>query len=838
MSMRLFKQPTIVAILLAAGAARAESERTVAATRIAEGEIVVDGKCDELTWTNATWYQDFVQRSPYENFPPSEQTRIAVVFDDEALYVFVHAHDATPERIRARLTRRDEWSPSDWVEVWLAPQQNRRNGYRFALNPRGVQIDSRLSDSGATQDLDWNALWRGATTVGDDGWNAEFRIPFRALRFENSDTPWGFNVVRYIARSTEESLYSATPKASARPLLHMADLGELEVASRSHAVELWPYLSLSASGQHEDYQLTPRMGGEINIGLGASRALQLTALPDFGQVEADPSQLNLTAFEVTFPEKRRFFLEGREFFRVPLAMGVASTETMFYTRRIGAQPTRELGVPESAIVEYPERSTILGAAKLTGRETSGLSYAFLSAVTDTEHAHVRAETTETHPRVAAPTAYTVGRLRKEFGSNSAWGGVFTHVRRDLDDDLSPHYVRQALGVASDFEMHQGRIGLLGNVAATHLTGSADAIAAVQRSSVHYTQRPDAHHLHYDAQRTSLTGWSAELTGGKLDGAPWRAHWRVYARSPEFNPNDLGYLRKADQQHAEVWLQRREDSPGRWHKYYHVGTMAWVDKTFGPEITSLGAKVEGYWELPDHSSTYAGLRRNQSALDVSLLRGGPAFRVPGKWDAWLGVGTDERRAADVDVEFWGHARDEASLLRAIVSVALNMRPSSALRLSLAPSFDRSQDDLQYVSTEPDNRVILGRLLRNTVSFTLRAGLAITNHLHFDAYAMPYFTAGTFQSFFQVTDPLAASYSDRIIPVAYDGDRRFAVAQLRSNLLLRWENLHGAIIYLVWSREQTHSDSELGVVRLDRDMGTLLSSSPIDVIMLKLVQGITL
>lgn len=812
--------------------------RSLVASRVAEGEIAIDGVADESAWVDAEWTTDFVQRSPLENHEPSEPTRVAVLFDSDALYVFVQANDSAPGRIRARLTRRDDLSPSDWIEVWLATQDTRRNGYRFALNPKGVQLDARLSDHGATQDIDWNARWQGASEVNADGWSAEFRIPFSALRSAESGRPWGLNVVRRIARFHEESVLSPTPKSASRPLRYMADVVGLEVTAKPSTIELWPYVSASARRDSEEHGVSLHAGGDANVALGANKSLHLTIRPDFGQVEADPSQLNLTAFEITFPEKRRFFLEGREFFQFPLSPGVSSNETLFYSRRIGAQPSRELDVPDTASIDYPNHVGILGAAKLVGREASGLSYAWLSALTQGEHARIRIGDTETAPRVAAPTLYSVGRFRKEYGAQAAWGGMFTDVHRDLGSELRPHYVRDAVGVASDFEIRRGSAGLMGNLAATYLAGSSEALTAVQRSSVHTFQRPDAHHLHYDEQRTSLAGWAAELTGGKLDGAPWRGRVRVLARSPGFNPNDLGYLRQADQQHAEIWLQRREDNPGPWHRYFHLATLAWVDKTFGPEVTGLGAMLNGYWELPDHSSTYWGVRRNQSALDVSLLRGGPAFQIPGKWDAWLGFGTDERRAADVDVEFWGLAGDESSLLRAVTTVSLNVRPSNALKFTLAPSLDQGRDDLQYVETDPLDHVILGRLLRTTASLTFRASLALTNRLHFDAYAMPYLTAGTYRQFFAVADPRAAHYRDRLAPTDYDGDRRFQVAQLRSNVQLRWENLHGAVIYLVWTREQTQSQSSVGTVRLDRDMGSLLTSAPVDVLMIKVLQVVSL
>jgi hypothetical protein len=585
-------------------------------------------------------------------------------------------------------------------------------------------------------------------------------------------------------------------------------------------------------------RLTPHWGVDADIGLGPARALNLTVLPDFGQVQSDPSQLNLTAFEIFLPEKRSFFLDGREVLRFPLAFRSRQNESLFYSRRIGAKPNRSLDGEES-VNDYPTQTTITAAAKVTGRELGGLSYGLLAATTQDASATVTRDGQRQRVLVAAPTDFGVARLRQEFAhGHGSVGMMVTYVGRRLEPELKPLLLEQAWSGAADFEYRRGDYGIVANTATTRLVGSSDAVAAVQRSSTNYLQRPDAHHLGYDPTRTHLTGFSAELVGGKFDGRPWRATWGVRARSPGFNPNDLGYLKRADQQYAELFLQRRNDVPGRFHRYWHVTGNAWLEKTFGPEVTAIGSAASAYFQLPDHSATYAGVRRHLSALDVNLLRGGPAFLVPGRWEGWWGIGTDERRVVDVDLDLWGELRDEASLAQGSVSVSLNVHPNSATKLSLVPTFERSRDDLQYVALDPLGTALLGQLHRNTVSLALRASWAIATRLTLEAYAMPYLTAGTYSRFYRVKEPRAATYSERLETASYDGAHRFNFGQLRTNVLLRWEYSPGSVAYLAWTREQTNQGEKLGVLRLDRDLSGVFHTRSIDAIQVKLMHWFSL
>jgi len=804
---------------------------SVEARRVADDAIIVDGDATEPAWGGARWYDSFVQRDPKEGAKPSERTRVAILYDSRAIYVFVRAEDRKPERIFASLTRRDRSSPSDWVEVWLAPQRDRRSGYRFSVNARGVQMDARLGEGGESQDLDWNGVWSSSVSSDDQGWNAEIRIPFSELRFEPNSS-WGVNVSRRIQRLNEESVLSSTPKMSARVLGHAAELRGIAGISQSLPIAIVPYGLVGWQQQGYNGTSILRVGGDLRIGLGPASTLEVTVLPDFGQVEADPSQLNLTAFEIFLPERRPFFLEGRDTFRFPLSLR-APDETLYYSRRIGQQPSRDLGLDDSAAVDYPKQTRIAAAAKWLGRTDSGLNYGLLSAVTEPEFATVTQDGITRKPMVAPATSFNVARARQEFDhGKSAYGVMATHVERMLPETERPYFTTRATAAAADFDWRVGNYGLFGNAHGTRIEGDKLAIDALQRSSTHYMQRPDAPHLHYDPNRTLLDGWGAELYGGKFDGTPLRGGWGVRARSPGLNPNDLGYMRRADGQVAEAWLDWHLDRPTALYRSISTGAVAWLSKTFGPEVTGQGVSTWLYSRLRSNMVVWLGASRSREALDVSLLRGGPAFLVPGSWDGYFGLQSDDRGRTDVNLSSSFNWRDRQSYKRWGTTLTLRARPSSALSVSLAPRYERSLDDLQYVNGDDPNTIILGRLVRTTGSLTLRADWALSPDLSLETYAMPYVSAGAYSQFYRVAEPRAERYVDRRTPANYDGDDRFIAAQVRSNLVLRWDYLPGASLYAVWAHEQTSSRSDSGRFSPFVDTYDLLRATSYDTFMVKL------
>lgn len=831
---RLLGRTLIVAVgcLQSLSTLRAQAQVTLVATAVKDGSVVVDGKADEAAWLAANWYGDFVQRDPKEGAAPSERNRVAVVFDSQAIYVFVRANDGRAEQISASLTRRDRPSPSDWIEVWLAPQTDRRSGYRFAVNARGVLLDARFGEGGETQDVDWNGIWSAKVARDPLGWSAEFEMPFSQIRVEPSAN-WGINVARRIQRLNEESVLSKTPKFTTRILRHLAVLKGLDRIVSTTPLSIVPFALVGWKQEGTSGAGVLRMGGDLRLGLSSAMTLEATVLPDFGQVEADPSQLNLTAFEIFLPERRPFFLEGRDTFRFPLALRNWSKETLFYSRRIGQRPSRDLGLDDDVAVDYPAASRIYGAAKLLRRTSSGTNYGVLTAFTAPEHAHAVQNGEVWRPLVAPPTSYTVARVRQDLDAGrSAVGVMTTHVERVLSGADKLHFVNRATALAADFDWRQHNVGLIGHVVGTRLEGSSASLDTIQTSSTHYLQRPDGSHLHYDPQRTVLGGWGAEIAGGKFDGSPLRAGVAVRARSPGLNANDLGYMQRADTQLGEVWMDWFLDRPTHLYRSLAFGTSFWLSKTFGPELTGSGVSLWGSARLHSNMVVRLWCMRTMEALDVSLLRGGPAFLVPGSWLGSWGLQTDDRGKVDYNFSGFWNWRDRQSLKRAQAVFTVRARPISPLTLSLAPSLERSIDALQYVNGDDPARIVLGRLVRTTGSLTLRANWALTPELSLETYAMPYISAGLYTQFNQVMAPRAEDYLARVAPTVYDGDDRFVASQVRSNMVLRWDYLPGSSLYLVWAHEQTLDRSNSGVFSPFVDSFDLLRAKSYDTVMLKL------
>jgi hypothetical protein len=270
-----------------------------------------------------------------------------------------------------------------------------------------------------------------------------------------------------------------------------------------------------------------------------------------------------------------------------------------------------------------------------------------------------------------------------------------------------------------------------------------------------------------------------------------------------------------------------------YRFFEVDSALWFDKTFGTEVTGLGASINSWWKFPNEMYAYSGGLRRQSTLDPSLLRGGPAFMTPGSWAGWHGLGTDPRRAAVFDLLVNWSTRDEGSRLAGDVTTTFTLRPVSSVKLVMGPRLEGSRDNLQYVDeVGPD--IVLGELRRVTGSFVLRANWALSTKLTLETYAMPYVSAGSYDSFTRVSEPRAERFSQRMVPTTYTGDDRFRLAQIRSNAVLRWEWAPGSSAILAWSREQTSDRSDLGDLAWRRDARQLFAVQASDVIMLKITR----
>lgn len=586
------------------------ARRAVVATPLT-GTVQIDGRLDEGAWAAAAPVTDFTQSWPSQGEPATFPTEARVLLADDALYVGIRMFDPSPDSIAAPLARRDASGIySDWVHVSIDSRMDRRTAFRFVVNPRGVQKDVYHYDDN-NEDLAWDAVWEVATTIDSLGWTAEFRIPLSQLRFASSEGgagEWGLSIIRDVARHDERSTWSPWSRDSPGFVSSFGTLGGVEGVRAPRRLEVLPYVSsqltrapgVEADPFYRANATAATVGLDFKVGMPLGLTLAATINPDFGQVEVDPAEVNLSAFETFFSEKRPFFTEGRDVFGFGRTRSFNNYESQeyFYSGRIGRAPQRQVLGGEVAYADVPAQTTILGAAKLSGKTPGGWSVGPLNAVTARENARfIDGDGVRGSTPVEPLTNYTVARLRRDLrGGQTVVGALGTATVRNLSDPaLQPLMHERAFVGGIDFDHRwASRVwSLSGYIVGSHVTGDETALAATQRSSARYFHRPDAGHLEYDPTRTSLQGHLAEVALARSGAEGWDFSLAYKESSPGFEVNDAGFQGRADYRAVTTLLGRPVNRPWgilRNHNVFAYSYHAW---NFNGDQTLNGIAAAAY-----------------------------------------------------------------------------------------------------------------------------------------------------------------------------------------------------------------------------------------------------
>jgi hypothetical protein len=822
------------------------------AVRIESSAPSIDGRLDDEAWLYAAPLAQLVQKEPIEGAAPSESTEVRFVYDNRALYVAFRAYDRQPERVYGRLMRRDGRTAADQFSLYIDSYYDGRTSYQFQLNPSGARRDVFIYNDGGGQDESWDPVYDWATQKDSLGWTAELRIPFSQLRFPSSDSVvFGVRVQRMINRRNEELNWPFFRRDQVGQASQYGDLVGLQGIPSPKRLEVVPYTAGStefsqaeegdpfATGRRSDV----RAGGDLKYGLTSGLTLDATVNPDFGQIEADAAEVNLTEFESFFPERRPFFIEGTDLFRFGLNPVVRSrffggggggggrgSEGLVFTRRIGRPPQVQ---PDDAggYAEDVNQTTILTAAKVSGQIAGGWAVGMLQAFTAKEYAQiVDSVGVEGRSAVEPFASYTVLRAQRNAGGGRlVYGAIGTGTIRDLNEPRFSELHQNAFTGGADIYYRFGgdRYEMSTAVLGSRVAGDAEAIFETQTSSARYYQRPDKTHTTLDSNRTALGGFAGNFRIAKVLGfVTWEGRW--VTRSPGFESNDLGYLRRADlhEQRAEVnfrWLR-----PGTVFRRFEIELSQNAEWTYGWErtATAVDTRVSGdfrnFWNLSLSAD------REFSSLSATLLRGGPAFLEPSGWRFSANGRTDFRRPVWVRGGI-NHAREEASNSYAwSPNVNVGIRPPGPFSLSIGLRFRKATTDRQYVSAETpadSTYYVFGRLDRTEYSTNWRVDLAITPRLSVELYAEPFISNGDYLSFTVVDDPKSDTYGGRLDPLEADrlyrpgdggdievdidrdgsvdftfGEPDFKVVSFRTNVVVRWEFRPGSTLFLVWQQDR--------------------------------------
>lgn len=810
----------------------------------AEHAPAIDGRDDDPVWRLAPSTSEFLEFQPTEGKAPRFRTEFKVSYDDRNLYVFVRAFDPHPDSIMTALTRRDVRGPSDQLKVMIDSYHDRRSGFEFAVNPVGVKRDYAMYND-QDEDESWDGIWDVATLVDSLGWTAEFRIPFSQLRYATMpEHTFGFAIWRDIERFKERTSWPLFRGSQGGVSSQLGELRGVRDIAPFHRLEVVPYVVAKstsvartavppgAPGWGRSQKVSA--GADLKYGVTPNLTLDATVNPDFGQVEADPSVVNLSAFETFFEERRPFFIEGTGLYNFALNCSIVNCggEGLFYSRRIGRAPQLFGRYADDA---SPNVTPIIGAAKLTGRLAGGFNLGVLEAVTDRV---VGTADRTTEPR----TSFTLLRAQQDLRKGATSIGVIaTGVNRALDQWTDDFLRRDAYSAGTNVHHRWGRsrYEITASLTGSVTRGTPQAMLLTQQNSVHLYQRPDGG-LPLDSARTSLSGDAEEVTFGKSGGNLWRFQTSWERQSPGFEVNDLGYLRRANQQSFNNWMAFTFRKPTRVYRSMQGNFNAWGYWTSAGLPTERALNSNWHVNLANNMWLNAGGTLSQLAGSYcdNCARGGPAVRVSPASSWFVGVQGDDRRHV-VPILFVNVSRGDGGASHSVdVNPELQLLPLPQLQLDLTADWNTNHDDAQWFGNFTDaggTHYAFARLKQETRSIGVRASYTATPTLSFQLYAAPFVSRGEYSGMRELSaTPRAPAYEDRYVAYAAPAGSAmgFDILQLRSNSVVRWEFRPGSTLFAVWTHGRDGYDPRYRDRNWRDEYDDLFALHPANTFLLKL------
>ncbi len=793
----------------------------------------IDGLLDDESWKSVAWSGEYTQHQPEFGIAPLQQTSFKVLYDDENLYLAYRCFDTEPDKIVKRMSRRDGFD-GDWVEINIDSYFDKRTAFSFTISASGVRGDEFVSNDGQNWDTSWNPIWFSKTNVDDKGWTAEMRIPLSQLRYaDKEEQVWGLQSTRRIFRNEERSTWQPIPQNAGVWVSAFGELRGLKGLKTQKQIEIQPYVvaqlenSEAIEGNPYATGSDTRLSGGVDgkIGITSDLVLDFTINPDFGQVEADPSVVALDGFQVFFSERRPFFIENRNIFDYSIAER-NNNNTLFYSRRIGGNPNGHPSLEDGEYADVPSNTSILGAAKFSGKTTKGLSIGLLESVTAKEYATIDNNGEEREELIEPLTSYAVTRLQQDFNEGNTYvGGMLTATNRALEGTGLDFLHKSAYSGGLDFRHRWGTAQWVvsGRTLFSQVNGSETAILNTQKSLTHNFQRPDASHLSVDENARSLAGNAGALrvakTGGNLN-YDVDFNWRT----PGFETNDVGFLRNADEINTSGGIRYSIVKPFSAFRTMAFGARTSARWDFGGQHLYQNASLEHYMEFKNYWTVFTSIFSELRDLSNYALRGGPTLRLD-RALGWSGFFSSNQRKKIFFGANWtlGNAEREAVKFR-IIGLNATIQPTNALNISLSPNLVHIRRQLQYVDIldfQDKETYLMGSLDQHTLSMTARLNYNITPDLTIQYYGQPFISRGRYSTFKHIVNPLEKRIEDRFELLnteffdggyAIDhtgdgitdysiGDPDFNFIQFRSNLVARWEYVPGSELYLVWSQGTT-------------------------------------
>lgn len=852
-----YKEILMVLLLLttALSASKVDYDKRKYFTKRIKKAPIIDGKLDDVVWNQVEWGNHFTERDPDPDTPPSQQTKFKILYDEEYLYIGVRAYDSEVAKIDKRVCSRDDFG-SDWIEVNIDSYNDDRTAFSFTSLVCGSQGDEYISNDGDNWDENYNPVWFNESNVDKEGWTTEYKIPFSQLRYADADEQvWGIQVARRIHRFNERSYWQPVPKR-APWVSSFGELHGLKGIKRSSSLELIPYnvWKVDRYKNNPDNKLQDGEDGEIKFGLDGTYRItnDLTATftinPDFGQVEADPAELNLSAFENFQWERRPFFNESNDLFRYSMNYsgydGYYGNDMLFYSRRIGRLPHGYSSTYDFS----PKNTTILGAIKVTGKLQNGLNIGVLESITSREKAEWYDENGDLKKEVVEPgTNYFATRFSQNFnGESSNFGGMITSVIREEKsaDELGLNRTAHTGGIDFGHKWQNNMYMFKANFVGSHITGSKETITNEQYSYNRYFQRPDADHLKIDENKESMTGYSGFFQFSKIRGT-FVGDLGATFRSPELELNDIGYMRSADVVGIWNYFGYRTYKPGKVFKYnaVNIGQRHIYNTDFDWESTSVFVNTQN--GLNNNWSFGGGVYFDPQHYSFTALEGGPKLRLPWKVNGDFYLNSPEEKDVSYGCGGWSDYAAEGIDKEIGMWTYINIKFNDKLRININPEYETDLEiDTYYDQIDYNGKTeyLFSRLEQDWWRLSFNANYIFKPGLSLKVFVSPYVVWGKYSEFKLIDDADNNTRSKRFKPASkeimsefgFDDSNYtdfFNYINFQANTVLKWEFLPGSTMYLVWTHSRDEYVSKNREINPIDDIDNLFKIYPNDIFLLK-------
>lgn len=757
--------------ILIAGILNGQGKKTVEALYITT-PLNIDGITDEQVYSQAEPAKDFVQIQPYNGKPCRQPSQVFIFYDQSAVYIGAKLFDSAPDSIFNFLSQRDQIGSSDYFGVYFDPYNQGQVAYGFFITPAGVQTDLKAVKSDYdNEDPNWNAIWQSKTRITSDGWIAEMRIPYSALRFpEKGGGTWGLNMFRNIRRYSSNSSWNLIDRNISGIIHQQGQLSGMNDIKPPVRLSLSPFSAVYTLLEpgNPSPGLKYKGGMDLKYGITESFTLDVMVIPDFGQIQSDYKSLNLTPYELYYSEKRQFFTEGTELF---------DKGNIFYSRRIGAAPKFASKIAEqlngNESVEYmPSETQLLNATKISGRTSKGWGIGSLNSISLPSYAVIsEKESREKRKVLVQPlTNYNISVIDKTLKNNSYLSFINTNIMMSGDPFLSNV-------TATDFQIRN----------------KAKSMAIKGKGGVSFRRQEETESGYF-------SNLSVEKNSGKLQ---YGISQRIC--SDNYNPNDLGYLQKNNEFTTGTYV------------FYTKKDPFWIFRETNQYLAWTHARMYhnlnfSYNEL--FLNSFSVFRNNYSFVFNAWLNGKKNDyyepRVPGRYyidpagfKYQAGLFSDYNKPFNLNIFYSNNKSFSTDKRSRSLNLDMGLRIGKKIEMHYSSGFSGEQNSNGFAGFQgSDDTIVFARRNVRTVENAIYLSYTLNNKSGINFQARHYSSSFINKDYYRLNE--SGHLDEMLYRNAADGNFNM----LNLDVIFRWIFAPGSELTLAWKKNVFENTDKAG------------------------------